>query len=584
MICELHLENFLFIRDSHLEFKNGLNVITGETGAGKSILLEAVKLLLGKKGKSGMVLPGAGTARIQACLNLSKAPEARKFLSDSGFINEDEEKSLIISRSFKAEGSEKIIVNGLMAPLALLKGLGVHLMEIHGQNEHQTLLESRTQRNLLDRTGGDAHRKRLAGLRELFQQRRKISEDLDSLQSRLAERESRLEELFETRKALDLLSLESPSEDRMLKEEENRLQHAEQIASAGSVCQTAFSGDDRAEGVTPLLYRARETMRKILPFDQRFRETCDRLESLYLEATDLQKEIERGHFDEDFQPDRLNFIRNRLADISRACRRYKTDCEGLFGMSKTVDREISELTSPDSTLEKKKAELASIEKKFSDLSIEISQERKRLGSKLEKAVAVEMGSLGFASAGFSINFPVCEPGPDGKETVEFMVSLNPGAPGGPLRKVASGGELSRVTLAIKKVLAKCDQMPTMVFDEIDSGIGGETAEAVSLSLKELGEEKQVLLVTHLHQIAKEGDRHFTVTKSVEENSTQVTIKEVSGQAREKEIARMLGATDSQGLTFARSILKEKKRHSGKFTEKFSPQRAQSAQRRTINEK
>ncbi len=140
-----------------------------------------------------------------------------------------------------------------------------------------------------------------------------------------------------------------------------------------------------------------------------------------------------------------------------------------------------------------------------------------------------------------------------------MVSLNPGAPGGPLRKVASGGELSRVTLAIKKVLAKCDQMPTMVFDEIDSGIGGETAEAVSLSLKELGEEKQVLLVTHLHQIAKEGDRHFTVTKSVEENSTQVTIKEVSGQAREKEIARMLGATDSQGMNFARSILKEKKR-------------------------
>jgi len=558
MISELYLENFLFIKKSQLEFCPGLNVITGETGAGKSILLEAVKLLLGKKGKPGLVLPGTSSSKIQARLSVSESPFAREYLAQLGLNNEDNPNELIISRTFRAEGTEKIWINGILSTTAVLKNLGVFLMEIHGQNEHQTLLEPKIQRTLLDRTGGESQRKRLESLKAIFDSRNALLKELQDWENRMKEKESRLEELYEIRHALDILNLESVDEEEKLKEEENRLQHSEQITSAIERCLISFGGEENTPGITSLLFQSRENLRKILTFEPRFKNLFERLDSMYQEANDLKSEIERGFPLQNFDPEKLNSVQSRLADISRACRRYRTDCRGLFDLRKAVEKEIDELSSPNSTWEKKKKELAEIEKEFCRIVQEISHERKKLASKLEKKVTAELKQLGFAFSDFSIALNPIEYGPNGGESVEFLVSLNPGSPGGPLRKIASGGELSRVALAIKKVLAKNDLIPSLVFDEIDSGIGGETAEAVAKSLKNLGREKQILLVTHLHQIAKEADRHFTVEKKTDGKSTIVEIGEVSGENREREIARMLGTKASEGLNFAKAILKSQK--------------------------
>jgi DNA repair protein RecN (Recombination protein N) len=557
MIKELHLEKFLFIHESHLEFCPSLNVITGETGAGKSIMLEAVKLLLGKKARSGLVLPGSPGARIQALFDIAQVPAAREFLQNAGLINEDEPNSLLIARTFRQEGAEKIFVNGLMTTVSVLKDLGRWLMEIHGQNEHQTLTEPKIQRRLVDRMGGEAMQKKLRQVAEQFAARKALIEELAMLEQRLKDSDSRLEELMETQKALRTLALSCPEEEQQLKDEANSLEHFEQISAELTLCEGAFSGAEQVEGVVALLHRSREALKRVAQHESEIGSLWERLESLYQEALDIRNNLSRKIGGMEYDPERLSFLQSRLSDIARACRRYKTDAAGLITLQGDIEREMTELASPDSTLEKKRRELADVEAAFQLLLKQVSQERHKLAARLEKLVAAEMQALGFAAGHFSIAFAPAEPGPEGDEAVEFMVSLNPGAPGGPLRKIASGGELSRVALALKSVLAKGDEMPSMVFDEIDTGIGGETAMAVAKSLGKLGKTKQVILVTHLHQIAKEGTCHFTVSKKVEKETTRVDITEISGKQREREIARMLGQTDEEGLSFARSMLKEK---------------------------
>ncbi|MFZ2959081.1 MAG: DNA repair protein RecN [Candidatus Ozemobacteraceae bacterium] len=556
MIAELELENFLFIPHTHLEFHDGLHVVTGETGAGKSVLLEAIKLLLGKKGRAGLVMSGRKTARLQARFDLSRVPAARAYLSDIGLTNDDSPEMLTISRTFKQEGTEKVFVNGIMTTTSSLRELGRRLMEIHGQNEHQTLLETRVQRGLLDRTGGEVHQKKLSDLAHCHEARHGVYARIDNLESRIKEGVARQEELNRTISDLTALHLSRPDEETLLLEEANRLQHGEAIGEALQAASTALSGADDQEGAVRLLHRGREALRRVTEHDRSLAPLADRLESLYSEASDLEIETSRAADRLSFDPERLGFLQARLGEIGRLSRRYGCDAAGLFSLLEKAETELGELTTPDSTREKLKKEAKVLDEEYNRFAREITVGRKKLGARLEKVVSAEMTDLGFPQARFSIAFSSVEPGPDGAESVDFVVALNPGVPPGSLRKIASGGELSRVALALKKVLAQSDELPTLIFDEIDTGIGGVIAEAVAKSLKSLSADKQVILVTHLHQIAKEGTKHFTVVKSVEDGATVVAIEEVRDGAREAEIARMLGATGREGLAFARSILKE----------------------------
>ncbi|MBF0500060.1 MAG: DNA repair protein RecN [Candidatus Riflebacteria bacterium] len=559
MIKEIELENFLFIPVTHLEFREGLNVVTGETGAGKSVLLEAIKLLLGKKGRTGLVLDGKSVARLQAGFDLARVPAAREYLEKIGLANEENENSLSISRTFKSEGTEKVFVNGIMTTTTTLRELGRLLMEIHGQNDHQTLLESRVQRNLLDRTGGQTHIKRLIELTRCHDARRELQKRIDDLKTHIREGAARQDELARTSSDLAALNLASPDEEAQLIEEADRLQNAEAIAEGLRTASNALSGIDDQVGAVRLVHQCREALHRIICHDSHLVTLAERIETVYRETIDLETETSRACERLSFDPERLGFIQARLAEIGRCCRRYSCNVADLFALRVKIEAEMAELTAPDSTREKLENSLKAVDDEHNRLACEITNSRKKLALKLEKVVSAEMVGLGFPQSKFQVVLNPLEPGPDGAETVDFVVALNPGAPPGSLRKIASGGELSRVALALKKVLARSDELPTLIFDEIDTGIGGIIAEAVAKSLKSLSVDKQVILVTHLHQIAKEGDRHFTVEKSVKSKNTIVKIEEVCNQAREAEIARMLGTMGHEGLIFARSILKESSR-------------------------
>ncbi len=557
MIVEINLENFLFMRKAELSFSRGLNVITGETGAGKSVLLEAVKLLLGKKARTGLVLSGHSTAKIQAEFDISGQEELIGLLDESGFSNEENPAMLSISRTFKDEGNGKILVNGILTTSTFLKQIGPFLMEIHGQNEHQTLLHPETQKHLLDRTGNQQHKNNLVELRQLHTERQRLSEKLLELENRNQQSAEKINELQATIQELTALNLTDQDEENLLKEDLKRLSHSEQIISSLQAAVSLLSGADETIGATMQSYRASEQLRKIASYDSRLEECFERSSNLYYELKALETDLEAMAESTDLDPERLQKVQERLALISKTCRKYHTDFPGLFELKDAVNKELEELMTPDQTRDRLKKEYDLIDRQFSDLTKRVSSERRVLSGALNKAVSKEMSSLGFNSAQFRAELIESAPGAGGAENIEFIVSLNPGSPGGPLRKIASGGELSRVALAIKKVLANCDALPTLVFDEIDAGIGGKTAEAVAESLHSLGREKQVILVTHLHQIAKEGHHHFTVSKTVKDDQTAVAIRRVDKAERIEEIARMLGQTDQQGLEFARSLLEKR---------------------------
>lgn len=556
MIQEIHLENFLFMQQANLSFGKGLNVITGETGAGKSVLLEAVRLLLGKKARSGIVLPGKTSAKVQAQFDIKALTELKKVLEESGFANEDDENCLIISRTFKEDGAGKILVNGMMTTASFIKQIGPYLMEIHGQNEHQTLLLPDIQRRYLDRTGAEEHAGNIENLKKIFKQRQELQQKYLELEQAQQHSAERIHELQEMLQELEKLNLRNPDEEEELKNDLKKLSHAETILSMLKGAINALSGEDDNQGATSLSYKASDCLRRISEFDERIALTEKRATSIFHELQDLESELNLIAEATELDPDRLYDIQARLSEISRCCRKYNCDFNGLFALQKSVKEELADLYEPDSSREKLRKALDEINSRFFKLSEAVSSKRKQLAKNLEKLVSKEMQGLGFNAAVFSVELSPVNPGANGAEQIEFNVSLNPGAPGGALRKIASGGELSRVALAIKKVLAQSDELPTLLFDEIDAGIGGKTAEAVAASLKALATQKQVLLVTHLHQIAKEGTSHFTVNKSVNKEATQVMIQQVDDEERIAEIARMLGHTDAEGLAFARNLLQK----------------------------
>ncbi|MGM0599216.1 MAG: DNA repair protein RecN [Candidatus Rifleibacteriota bacterium] len=556
MIQEICLENFLFMTKAELSFCRGLNVITGETGAGKSVLLEAVRLLLGKKARSRIIMPQKRSARVQAQFCISEQPELQNFLESSGFLNEDAPEILTISRTFRQDAPGRIMVNGMLTTVGFLKQLGPHLMEIHGQNEHQTLLQPDTQRKYLDRTGNETHLTNLNELKKVFKERQKLQQEFLELEQRQQHSSQRVQELQDLLQELEKLGLNDENEEEELKEELKKLSHSEQILSMLQAASIALKGEDEISGATSLCYKASDSLRQISDFGPELETFSGRANNLYHELQDLETELSSFAETTDLDPDKLYDIQARLSEISRLCRKHNSSFKDLFVLRNRASNELSDLFEPDNKRQKLRRQLDEINSKFNRLLEEISNSRKKLAARLEKAVSKEMHNLGFNAANFKVKLQEITATQNGAEQIEFMVSLNPGMPGGPLRKIASGGELSRVALAIKKVLAKNDDLPTLLFDEIDAGIGGKTAEAVAASLSSLAGEKQVLLVTHLHQIAKEGKYHFSVIKKIENNSTIVEIELLQEDKRISEIARMLGHTDSEGIAFARNLLQK----------------------------
>jgi DNA repair protein RecN (Recombination protein N) len=545
MLRELRIRNFAVIDEVALEFKPGLNIITGETGAGKSIILNAMALIAGQRGNTDMIRNREDEASVEALFE-SLPEELSHKLSGAGFEADDE---IIIKRIVSRSGKNRIYLNGSLAPRSVLDEIGDSLVHIYGQHEHETLLQPESHLALLD------------GFAELELSARAMQMSYKTLSAAWNELNEAKQSLEQKRREKGLLEAQAeelarsrlkPGEEEELRAAKNVLAHSEKLYQG---CREGeellYEGDAALVG---RLGKYSGRLRELAGVDQHLRPTVELLESslaqLQEAAAQLRRYAERIHFDRGS----LEQVEDRLAEIQRLKRKYGGSIEDILRLHEEIKTSLS-------NLEQGEGQIAALEKTFADArqdawdaAEKISMARQRAAKRLKRDLERELKTLGIPETTFEVRFMTHDEKADmppffiagkklterGMDQVEFYFSPNPGEPPKPLARIASGGELSRLMLALKALVLTSGEVPTLLFDEVDAGIGGRVAEIVGKKLKQVATRHQVLSVTHLPQIAALADAHYVVEKDVEQGRTFTRVKELSERDRVAEIARMLG--------------------------------------------
>jgi DNA repair protein RecN (Recombination protein N) len=548
MLTELSVENFALVERVRLRFGAGLNLLTGETGAGKSILLDALGMVLGERTSSDSVRHGADKARVEAVFSVAEGdPRLAPALESTGI--EPEEGLLILSRELGASGKSSARINGRAVTVAVLKSIGDALVDIHGQHEHQSLMQVERHVDLLDAwCGGE-----LPTLKEA------VVTAWEAFATARSEREALLREARERARNLDLYSFQRdeidaaaliPGEEEELQAEKLRLGSAERLHGAASAAYSALQG-----GALDGLSQAVREIERALKFDEALSPLLEALNSALYAADDAMREVRSYRDSVEFNPARLSQIEDRLDLLKSLKRKYGEDVAAVLAYRAEIGQKLETLENAEERLSAlealEKTAFAQVEKSAALLT----QARKKAAEPFAKGIQNELKDLAMAATRFAVSVEPREPGPGGADAVEFLISPNPGEPLKPLAKIASGGELSRVMLALKSVMSKHVAPPTLVFDEIDTGIGGRTATTLAQKLHTLGQAAQTLCITHLPQIAARGDVHFFIEKRTEKGRTTVSVLPLEGEARVQELARMLGGNSSETvLAHAREML------------------------------
>ncbi|TWC40240.1 DNA replication and repair protein RecN [Pseudomonas sp. SJZ079] len=552
MLVHLSVHNYAIVEHLDLELDRGMSVISGETGAGKSIMLDALGLTLGDRADSGVVRPGADKADILASFDLSGIPEARAWLAERDLDNDG---PCILRRVITAEGRSRGYINGSPCPQGDLKALGELLIDIHSQHEHQSLLKAETHRRLLDEYAGSQE---LARQVQLAAQRwKQTKNELERLSSQGDEQRARHQLLSYQLEELDNLAL-GENELEQLEQEHKNLTNAESLLSACRLVIEQCSENDAGNVLSALT----GSLNRLGAFQGQpgaLSEATNLLASAQIQVEEAVGELNRflDHFDAD--PERLQQMEERLDAIYTLARKHRIQPSELTAMQQQLFEELESLNADDQAVERLSDELASFARHYQEKAGELSALRNAAASTLATAVEQEMQSLGMPGGRFSIKLSPnnsSEPHPNGLEQLEFLVSANPGQPLKTLAKVASGGELSRISLAIQVITAQTSRVPTLVFDEVDVGIGGPTAEVVGQLLRRLGDRGQVLTVTHLPQVAAQGHQHLFVHKLRGNDATRTAVSKLDSAQRVEEIARMLGGVDltEESLAHARQMV------------------------------
>ncbi len=552
MLVHLSVHNYAIVEHLDLELDRGMSVITGETGAGKSIMLDALGLTLGDRADSGAVRPGADKADILASFDLGDIPEARAWLAERDLDNDG---PCILRRVITAEGRSRAYINGTPCPQADLKSLGELLIDIHSQHEHQSLLKGDTHRRLLDEFVGASE---LARQVQLAAQRwRQTRQELERISSSGDEQRARHQLLSYQMEELENLALGEHELDE-LEQEHKSLTNAESLLGACrhviELCAESDSGN-----VLSALTASLQRLGNRSSQPGALNEAAELLSSAQIQVEEAVGELNRflDHFDAD--PERLQALEERLDAIYTLARKHRVQPAELAALQQRLLEELETLNADDEALERLAQELASYARHYQEKATELSSLRHEGAPRLASAVEVEMQRLGMPGGRFAIELreiAAMDPHPTGLEQVEFLVSANPGQPLKGLAKVASGGELSRISLAVQVITAQTSRVPTLVFDEVDVGIGGPTAEVVGQLLRRLGERGQVLTVTHLPQVAAQGHQHLFVHKARGSDETRTAVAKLDAPGRVEEIARMLGGVDltEESLAHARKMV------------------------------
>jgi DNA repair protein RecN (Recombination protein N) len=556
MLQEIRITNFAIIENLAIEFHAGLNVLTGETGAGKSIIIDALNLILGGRADTDTIRSGASTATVEACLTLSD-PKTLAMIADLGI--EVENGQVIIKRIISNSDKNRAYLNNSNLTVAALSKIGDRLIDIHGQHDHQSLLHPETHIDLLDHYG------KLLTDRETFAEhyaayQKKIS-TLRQMQTNQGDRLQRQDLLNFQIGEIDTASL-SVGEDDELKNEKNKLNHSEKLhQSVQNALDTLVDADGSA---LELLGRVNRELQSLPEIDPALETQAQRGQTAFLEAEELAEELRDYQKTIEFNPARLEEIEDRLAEINGLKRKYGNDIATILEYRETIGNELEALSMGEESMDTLKAEIKAQQKELAGLAIELAKKREKTADKIKVDVEKELKDLSMKDVQFGVRF-LYEPDAEGftsyknKKTrthangigeMEFLFSPNPGEELRPLAKIASGGEISRVMLALKSILNEQDPVPVMVFDEVDSGISGGIAEKVGAKMKKIAKQKQIFSITHLPQIAGMADSHYRVHKTVSGKRTRSTIIELDYEYRVEEIARMSG-----GETITETTLK-----------------------------
>ena len=537
MLSRITIRNLVIVRDLDLAFQPGMSAMTGETGAGKSILIDALGLALGDKADSAMIRAGADKAEIGVALELPADSPAADWLRQHDLELDGE---CLLRRILVRDGRSRAYINGSPIPVASLKALGDLLIDIHGQHAHQSLLRPAAQRQLLDGFAGlDASAREVA---RLFQVWRKARDDFETLRQAGEDRANRLDYLTFQIAELDGLGCDHDSL-RELEAEHARLAHAERLLADSSAVLALI--EDEEPSVQQSLNRALHTLTELSALDSALAETHDLLESAGIQIGEAAAALRHYQDRVELDPERLSQVDERLGRIHDAARKHRVAPGELAQLLHALNEEAETLADADNNLLKREQAMRDGESAYLSAAEKLSKARRRAAAKLSGTVTASMQDLGMRGGVFRAECTPehVKPGPHGLDQVTFGVSTNPGQPEATLTAVASGGELSRISLAIQVAAADCGSVPTLIFDEVDVGIGGAVAEIVGQLLRRLGSERQVLCVTHLPQVASQAHHQLRVHKMTDGKTTETRIDTLDERSRIDEIARMLGGVD-----------------------------------------
>jgi len=537
MLQELRIKNFAIIDELNLSFSKGLNVLTGETGAGKSIILNAVHLLLGDKATEEWIRSSEEEASAEALFDISgnmgvkeRIKEKASYLQGAG-----EEDSLIIRRVISRSGRGKVFLNGNLATLGSLSEVGEGLLSIYGQHEHQSLQRVETHIDILDEFGG------LLGLREEFQKRYQefisLSEEVEKIRVEREKRAKERELMAFQSKEIEASGIQI-GEEESLKEERTILTHAKKLMDFARASEDTLYSEEGStiEKIQRILNQGRE----MAAIDPSLSQPLKALESTLIQLEEIALALRDYSRRVEINPMRLEEIENRLEEIDRLKRKYGSTVEEVLSFKHKIDEALKSFTSGEERLSQLEGRLEPLRQTVIRLGEKLSGERKKVALELKKSVERELNSLGMKKTIFEIHIDPLPLSLKGVDRVEFLISPNVGEEVKPLAKIASGGELSRIMLAMKRILAKVGGRQVLIFDEVDSGIGGAMAEVVGKKLRELSRHHQVICVTHLPQIACFADQHHSVRKEVKSGRTITLVDRLDKEAIVDEIARMLG--------------------------------------------
>jgi DNA repair protein RecN (Recombination protein N) len=530
MLRQLAIHNIVLVERLELEFEPGLGVLTGETGAGKSILLDALGLALGARAESGLVRSGQDTASVSAEIELPGGHPAIAILDEQGFAPEDGE-PLIVRRTLKSDGGSRAFVSGASAPAGLLRDVGSLAVEIHGQHDDRGLLNPKGHRDLLDAFG----KLDSAAVERAWSEIVRIEAELLQARTAAAAAERDREWLEHACGEIEALA---PEEG-----EETRLADERAAMQAGLKAGESLTGLDEllsgSEGALAQLRQAARRIERGAADHPLLAEALAALDRAVIEATEAEDRIARAADAMTFDPARLERAEARLFDIRGLARKHRVEPDQLAALGEQMRNQLAAIDAGGQHIAGLDRQLVVAREKYSLVADALSEQRHDAARRLDEAVATELVPLKLDAARFRTAIVVADPGPFGTDRVEFEVSTNPGAPFGPLTRIASGGELSRFILALKVALAEAGSAATMIFDEVDRGVGGAVASAIGERLARLAQQSQVLVVTHSPQVAARASHHYRIEKSHGPDGTRTSVRKLSAEERREEIARML---------------------------------------------